>query len=275
KPNISCPKAKLWDTEHPNLYTCEAKLADGDVARQTFGFRWFEPVGIGKDAMFLLNGKRIVLRSAISWGFFPTNGIYATDEIAERQIRAAKALGQNMLNFHRAIGQPIILEKADELGLLYYEEPGNYDNGANPNRTIPRAMARERVLRMVKRDRSHPSLIIYCMSDETGPAAPALEIYAADMKEMHALDPSRLIVRSSGLRSVAGIDKEASTKWHYRPLDDKLYTTGWYDDHHAGGPAVYTQSAYKNPNDYYHLIHDPAEINFWGEEGAISTPPRL
>ena len=121
-------------------------------------------------------------------------------------------MGQNMLNFHRAIGQPIIFEKADQLGLLYYQEPGNYDNGANEQRVIPRAMAREKVLRMVKRDRSHPSLIIYCMSNETGPADPSLAIYAEDMKAMHALDPSRIITRSSGLRSALGIENEISTK---------------------------------------------------------------
>jgi hypothetical protein len=279
KVKVSYPQANLWDPDHPNLYVCEAKLVAGgdgdDAARKAFGFRWFEPVGIGKDAMFRLNGKRIVLRSAISWGFFPTNGLIATDEIAERQVRTAKEMGLNMLNFHRAIGQPIIFEKADELGLLYYEEPGNYDNGANNQRIIPRAMAREKVLRMVKRDRSHPSLIIYCMSNETGPNDASLAIYAADMKEMHALDPSRIINRSSGLRSALGIENEISTKWQYRPFDDELHKTGWYDDHHAGGPAVYTQDAYKNPDDYFHLIHDPQEINFWGEEGAISTPPRL
>jgi beta-galactosidase len=279
KVRLSFPQAQLWDPDHPNLYLCEVKLASGqrayDAARQTFGFRWFEPVGIGADAMFRLNGKRIVLRSAISWGFFPINGLIATEKIAERQIRVAKEMGLNMLNFHRAIGQPIILEKADEMGLLYYEEPGNYDNGADVRRIIPRAMAREKVLRMVRRDRSHPSLIIYCMSNETGPNPAALKVYAADMKEMHALDPSRILTRSSGLRSALGIANEVSTKWHYRPFDDQLYKTGWYDDHHAGGPAVYSQDAYKDPNDYFHLIHDPQEINFWGEEGALSTPPRL
>ncbi len=279
KVKLSCPQARLWDPNSPNLYVCEVKLASGeqtyDVARQTFGFRWFEPVGIGTEAMFRLNGKRIVLRSAISWGFFPISGLIATDKIAERQIRVAREMGLNMLNFHRAIGQPIILEKADELGLLYYEEPGNYDNGANIQRAIPRAMARQKVLRMVQRDRSHPSLIIYNMSNETGPNPAALEVYAADMKEMHGLDPSRVITRSSGLRSALGLQNEISTKWHYRPFDDQFYKTGWYDDHHAGGPAVYMQDAYKNPSDYFHLIRDPQEINFWGEEGALSTPPRL
>mgnify|MGYP000019546178 CR=1 FL=1 len=43
------------------------ELVDKDSRR--FGFRWFEASGIGEDAVFRLNGKRIMLRSAISWSF--------------------------------------------------------------------------------------------------------------------------------------------------------------------------------------------------------------
>ncbi len=95
---VSYPQAKLWDPDNPNLYICQVALTEGDqtadATSQTFGFRWFEPVGIGTDAMFRLNGKRIVLRSAISWGFFPIDGLYASNEIAEKQIAAAKDMGQ-------------------------------------------------------------------------------------------------------------------------------------------------------------------------------------
>jgi hypothetical protein len=277
---IAAPDAKVWDPESPELYVCEASLRAPDdaatpldAAGRTFGFRWFEPVGIGRDAMFRLNGKRVVLRSAISWGFFPVNGICATPAMAEKQVRVAKAMGLNMLSFHRAIGQPIILEKADELGLLYYEEPGNYDSG-NSDPTA-RVIAREKLLRMVRRDRSHPSLIIYNMSNETGAAGKALENYVADMKDAHAVDPSRTITRSSGLRSTPGIDVELSTKYHMRPFDDRVYKSGWYDDHHAGGMPVWSQTGYRGPKDYLHRIEHPQEIVFWGEEGALSTPPRL
>src|SRR5207302_6858642 len=117
---IGVPDAKRWDLDHPNLYVCEAVLSsDGkttDADRTTFGFRWFAPEGIGDNAVFRLNGKRIVVRTSISWGFWPINGIYPTPEWAEKQVRVAKALGLNMLNFHRCTGQPVVLEKADELG---------------------------------------------------------------------------------------------------------------------------------------------------------------
>jgi beta-galactosidase len=114
---LSDPSAKTWDIDHPNLYFCNATLLSGgtttDSSSQVFGFRWFSPEGEGTDGMFRLNGKRIVLRSAISWGFWPVNGIFPTPELARKQIETAKAFGLNMLNFHRAIGQPVILDLAD------------------------------------------------------------------------------------------------------------------------------------------------------------------
>lgn len=83
-----------------------------DADSRTFGFRWFEPTGIGKDAQLRLNGQRVMLLTAISWGYWPVGGLYATPEMAEKQILTAKALGLNMLNFHRSIGSPVVLEKS-------------------------------------------------------------------------------------------------------------------------------------------------------------------
>lgn len=275
---ITVPQAKAWSPDSPTLYVAHATLLDGDhvtdSASDRFGFRWFTPDGIGHDAMFRLNGKRIVLRSAISWGFFPLNGIYATPEMAARQVRAAKDLGQNMLHFHRAIGQPVILEQADEQGLLYYEEPGNYRSGDGSD--LAAAMGREKLLRMMKRDRNHPSLVHINMINEDGAAKPdALARRERDLQDAHAIDPSRSITRTSAWATKPDIDTEDEFKMHMRPFDSTVYRTGWYDFHHAGGPAVWTQSLYKSPTDYYNRTTDQEEIIFWGEEGAISTPPRL
>ena len=127
---VSAPDAKLWSVDDPNLYVCEVELSEGknwvDKDSRRFGFRWFEASGIGEDAVFRLNGKRIMLRSAISWSFWPVNGIFPSEELAERQIRIAKELGLNMLNFHRFIGNTDVMNYADELGLLYFEEPGGF-----------------------------------------------------------------------------------------------------------------------------------------------------
>lgn len=99
------PNAHLWSVDSPRLYDLKISLND-DAVTERFGFRWFEIKDVKGDRQFFLNGKRIVLRTAISWGFWPYNGITPSDELAKRQITIAKELGLNMLNFHRNIGKP-------------------------------------------------------------------------------------------------------------------------------------------------------------------------
>jgi hypothetical protein len=274
--SVSGGNVRPWSPDHPMLYVCQAFLKERntptDEARQNFGFPWFAPEGIGINAVFRLNGKRIVLRSAISWGFWPINGIFPTRAQAEREIRIAKELGQNMLNFHRCIGHPISLECADELGLLIYEEPGGYASGSRTE--FSRKLAREKLLRMVKRDRSHPSLVIYNMINESWEAGRDKEILAErihDMRDAHELDPSRTITHTSAWAR----EPEGPAKMHMRPFDTNVHMRGWYDFHHAGGPEVWKQDLYARPGQHYGWTTNDSEIVFWGEEGAISTPPRL
>jgi len=277
---IAVPQAQLWDIENPNLYVCQVSLFDGgqesDRDQKVFGFRWFDVSGVGTNAMFRLNGKRIVLRSAIDWGFWPINGIFPSDEMAAKQIRVAKAMGLNMLNCHRCIGHPNLFEQADELGLLYYEEPGNYRSSDSPDNSFAHALMREKLMRMVKRDRSHPSVIIYCLINEETDPVPAgvLALQTRDLRDAHELDPSRLLLRNSGLWPSANEVAEPQ-KNHYRPYDSTLHKNGWYDTHRAGGPSWWSSSLYRNPQEYYGKTDNVREITFWGEEGATSTPPRL
>jgi len=65
---VLLPNATLWDITNPVLYQASAVIpADTNSAMNVnFGFRWFSPEGIGTNALFRLNGRRIVLRSAIS-----------------------------------------------------------------------------------------------------------------------------------------------------------------------------------------------------------------
>lgn len=194
--NITLKQAKLWSPDSPNLYQLDVewKSRNGDShhTADRLGFRWFEVKTVDGDRMFFLNGKRIVLHTAISWGHWPVNGLFPTPELARKHILAAKELGMNMLNFHRGIGQPCIFDLADELGLLIYEEPGGYKPG---NTNFARQWKREKLLRMVKRDRNHPSLVIYNMINESARDPEPNEI--EDIKAAHQLDPTRCITYTS------------------------------------------------------------------------------
>lgn len=284
---VKLPNAKLWSVDTPNLYIATVRWQGSngttDSISQRFGFRWFQVRDVAGDQQFYLNNKRIVLRTAISWGFWPENGITPSDELAKKQVSDAKRLGLNMLNFHRTIGQRNVLDYADELGLLYFEEPGGNsypDNLFNPKNELEKKQTAfyltartEKFLRMVRRDRSHPSLIIYNMHNERGAQPQAID--RAEMMAGHTLDETRIITYNSCNGNIKLNEPDPKFKLHLLPYDTTFYDYGWFDQHHAGGPGVYHDNLYVNPTDYAKYTDHKNEIDYWGEEGAIGTPPRL
>lgn len=278
---VSYPGADPWSPDRPDLYQLNVvwKGKDGseDVFTRRFGFRWFEVRDIKGDKQFFLNNRRIVLRTSISWGFWPVNGIYPTNQLAIKQINTAKKLGLNMLNFHRSIGQARLLDLADELGILYYEEPGGYREGDDK---FSRMWGREKLLRMVKRDRNHPSLIIYNMANEScQDPKPQTRV---DIADAHKLDETRIITYTSQYFSPEMKQygekcpkTAAPTKLHMMPYSHELLFQGWWDEHHAGGPGSYYDEMYNGPENYYLNTSHKEEIIFYGEEGAIGTPGRF
>lgn len=269
--SIACPDAELWDLHHGVQYDCRVTLEAGgpaaDTVVQTFGFRWFGPDGLGRDAVLRLNGRRIVIRTAISWGFFPVNGIYPTPEMVERQFDALTALGLNTATAHRTIVHPRLLDAADARGILYYCEPGGLlcrqgDEQAH-------AMAREKLLRMVRRDRSRPSVIHYNMVNEPWFDGPSpYPHHLETMRMAHALDPSRSITWGSGFSW-----DEIDGSW-MAPFDTEIRTRGWNDREHWAASRK-ADEVYNGPEDFGGIKGDEDQVVYFGEENADSAPPQL
>jgi len=311
------PGAQPWSLEHPNLYTASAQLGTASVATSgkatDFGFRFFDAAGVKKirDPYLILNGKRIVLRSAISWGYWGRNGLWPDEEMASREVVNARALGLNCLNFHRNLSKPMVLDLQDKMGLLRYEEPGSgaaawgnrYDEkrgatfDAKPGQEVApddidtsgkgldgdaaefwEKYEEEKILEMVRRDRSHPSLIMYSIQNEgAGNDLRNPRVYRL-FREMHALDPSRILVAHSGTsahRAQALMLPYSDTITHASTGDA---WGGWHDQHSVGGPGNYTHELYTNPKRYsqmpdYQGINDSTgAINMWGEMLGVGVP---
>ncbi|WP_207425667.1 glycoside hydrolase family 2 protein [Pedobacter sp. SYSU D00535] len=283
---VRLDNAALWSPDSPNLYKLSVQWKGNDQTNDTyhqrFGFRWFEVRDVNGDKMFFLNGKRFVAITSISWGFWPVNGIAPSDALARKQIETAKKLGLNMLNFHRTIGQQNVLDYADELGLLYFAEPGGNQYPADRfNATDPEgkkqedfyfAARDEKLFRMIKRDRNHPSLVIYNLHNERG-AQPQKQD-SLQMLAAHKLDETRILTYNSSNGDIK-MGRDPRFKLHLLPYDFTFRDYGWFDQHHAGGPGTYHDNLYKGPKDYLRYFDHKDEIQYWGEEGAIGTPPRL
>ncbi len=306
--NVNAPDAKLWELaghrtfKAANLYEASVVVNcdDGairDSASQRFGFRFFTVGEKNGDKRFYLNGKRVFIFAAMTRGFWPKNGIFATPEMAERDMEALIDLGYNMMLLHRAIGQPPVIDYADRMGLFTYEEPGGYmllenrqDDIDGPDQQAYE-LRREKLRRMVIRDRSLPSMIIYNLINEARKEPEPDDV--VNIKMVHELDPSRIVTYNSDRNRTIDYNvriKPDPFKLHMLPFDDTLYYHGWWDQHHWYAYAGYADLNYNNPRYYVRGVVDaprapvPAdslnrldesEIIFWGEEGAFGTMVRL
>jgi hypothetical protein len=298
--------AKLWELsgyrnlKEAALYNALATFAGNrmqDNKSQRFGFRWFDIGEKDGDQRFYLNNKRVFILAAMTRGMWPKNGMFPTDEMAKRDMEIQVELGMNMMLLHRAIGQPLVIEYSDRMGLLTYEEPGGYRVTDNKDDNIegPDAQAlelrREKLRRMVVRDRSLPSMVIYNLKNEA--KLPPDEDDIRNIRMVYNLDPSRIITYNSG-RNVQipyyETVKNDPFKLHMRPFDEQLYYGKWWDHHHWYAYPGYVDVNYNNPKFYlrgvvnaptaptpqdslYRL--DKSELIFFGEEGAFGTMVRL
>ena len=288
---IKAPKAKLWDIDAPNLYVAAAEFtseesAITDTQSQRFGFRWFTVGEKNGDKRYYLNGRRVFLMAAMTRGFWPVNGMFATEEMAWRDMKIARELGFNMMLYHRAIGQPVSMDVADEMGVLTYEEPGGYLCNPMPDDTA-KIWRREKLRRMVMRDRSRPSMVIYNMDDLSIKAPVADDI--ANITMMHELDPSRIKTYNCIIKpEVPKYREDDPEKLHMLPYDDTQYTHGWTCPYHLVRWPGWLDDYYENPRYYARYVLDPVadmgdsvnvmpedEIIFYGEEGGLGTIMRL
>ena len=287
-----CEEVKLWDLKEPALYHLYLAPMVGSSRTLTFGFRTFAPAGLGTNAMFRLNGRRIKLYSSISWGFWGLNGMWPTPELAVKEVTQAKKLNLTCLNFHRNLAKEDVLRAHDTLGLLRYMEPGGgklaigklpegvQANAANIVMEKPTSAADKfaqrymftKCVEMVKAFRSHPSVIIYCLQNEIGADLNNPDTLAV-LAAMRAEDPSRCIVLNDGF---VAPPRKAAQAW-YAPWDDKLHRSdeeewgGWWNQHQGAGDQWYDEF-YKSPTEFTYKSTVRAQLSEFGEMEGCATP---
>ncbi|HWB83955.1 MAG TPA: hypothetical protein VG675_07425 [Bryobacteraceae bacterium] len=287
---LSAPSAKLWDLDTPVLYQLEAAWHPHEASHREartvdFGFRWFTVVGLGKDAMFRLNGRRIRVYTSISWGYWALNGLFPIPELAEKEVRAAKKFNLNTLNFHRNLAKEDVLFVQDRLGLMRCLEPGGGKQAVAPDPNRParggdvgsatqQRYMQNKIKGMIRAFRSHPSVIHYILQNEytVEPNNPNLDALFA---MMHQEDPSRAIIGNDGfvMRSPQAWSEAYSTEIHksFKPATVDGGAAGWWVDHTGHFSDVWVDAYYKSPIDFYFYSPVHAEIVEWGEmKGAAN-----
>ncbi len=198
--SASFPKPRYWSPEDPHLYTLVLSLSDAkggavlDRFETRFGFRelWAE----GPD--LYLNGVKRHLLASSGW---PLPRYQNEDEI-RRAIASIRASNAVAFRLHTQPWQRRWLDLADELGLMIVEEGALWCDGGGGY-----AYADEKFWEnvqthldgMVRRDRNHPSLIMWSIENEILHCGAlrycscAEDRLAEAGRRVKALDPTHLI----------------------------------------------------------------------------------
>lgn len=196
---LRIPNPALWSPESPNLYTARVRLLAGgreiDSASVRFGLREFAM----RDGDFFLNGKKIFIKGAFWEGLYPvTLGHPRDPEIVRKEIRMAKEAGFNLLRPWRMAPAPMILDLADEMGILLTGAPAIECMGYWPSET-PRMEEHwtRAFTEMIRRDRNHPSIILWETANEILRKSMLVLRHRVTLAG-RALDPTRPILDESG-----------------------------------------------------------------------------
>lgn len=168
-PIVTVDSPGLWSCETPNLYTAEVSLVqDGkviDCVTETFGIRTLE---FSPDFGFKLNGKKLFLKGISNHHDLGAVGVAAFDRAIERQFQLMKRFGYNHIRSSHNPYSESFLKLADKYGILVVDElidkwsDNSYWGGRVPFTQLWYQMIPE----WIKRDRNHPSVILWSLGNE-------------------------------------------------------------------------------------------------------------
>ncbi len=235
--SVPIPNAQLWTPDSPYLYTLTTRLLVSehvtDAVDQRFGMREFTI----RDNSYYLNGKKIYLKAGFWEGFYPQTLAFPPNaEVVRREIRLAKEAGFNVLRPWRKPPAPMILDLADEMGIMLIGAPPiecmNYWPQLVPE--TEQRIAGE-VREMVLRDRNHPSVIYWELFNEIARHGLARLKHKTSLLARD-LDPTRIVIDESG---------------------------GWADGARAYPPGSYEPEAINEIHSYLRAPVEPRSYNFY------------
>ena len=168
-PQVKVSHPQLWWCEQPNLYTAEVSLIlNGqsiDKLSERFGIRTVE---FSREFGFRLNGKKIFLQGMANHHDIGAPGAAAYETGIARMMDKIKAFGFNHIRTSHNPYSEAFLRLADEKGILIVDEL--YDKWSNTLAWAGRRpwteMWWENLMEWVKRDRNHPSVIMWSLGNE-------------------------------------------------------------------------------------------------------------
>jgi beta-galactosidase len=277
----------LWSPDDPYLYTVRIDVFDGDVRRDQvtspLGFRWYH---FDPRQGFFLNGAKYTIHGTNRHQDYAGLGSALSNDLHVRDMELIKQMGANFVRLAHYPQDPAVLEAADRLGLLIWEEIPvvNYIT-PKPQFT---ENAENMLQEMIRQHYNHPSVIMWGTMNEVflwGPGGARIRAqddtaymrqvrdYAAHMDSLaRREDPTRVTTMATHM---SGDYEKSGVAYISQVLGLNIYD-GWYsgtfdgfgtqlDKHHARMPdRVLFVSEYGAEDDYRVNSLEPERFDFSG-----------
>jgi beta-galactosidase len=168
--NIRVTKPSLWSTDDPNLYQAKVSvIVDGKVVESqttTFGIR---SIKIDAKNGLTINGKQVEMLGGCYHHDNGPLGAASVDRAEERKIEVLKKAGFNAIRTSHNPPSPALLDACDRLGMVVIDEVFDmWETGKKEQdyHLSFREWWQKDIESWVKRDRNHPSVIIWSIGNE-------------------------------------------------------------------------------------------------------------
>ncbi len=184
---------KKWSAEIPNLYTLVLTLVDDrgrvvEAESERIGFREIEI----RDERLWINGRQVLLYGVNRHENHPDRGDAVPREHMIQDIRLMKQFNINAVRTSHYPDSPMWYDLCDQYGIYLIDETNLETHGVRgllSNDPRWHAAFVDRAVRLVERDKNHPSVIFWSLGNESG-SGPN---HAAMAGWMHDYDPTRYV----------------------------------------------------------------------------------
>ncbi|WP_144059752.1 glycoside hydrolase family 2 TIM barrel-domain containing protein [Rhodopirellula sallentina] len=223
---LTVANPSLWSTDSPTLYTAVTELHAVnqilDRVETRFGFRDIE---WKPESGMWLNGVNVKLRGVCNHQDAGALGAAVPDKILRFRIEQLKKMGCNAIRTSHNPQTPVFYDICDEVGMLVMDEifdgwmrKAKQDYGG---RWFQQWWKRD-LTDWLRRDRNHPSVVIYSMGNETRGAVGA-DLVAT----CHEVDPTRPVTSGHSAdeaMDVLGVNGASEKKgWFDNMNTDKVF----------------------------------------------------
>jgi beta-galactosidase len=168
--SFTVPNPQLWSPESPNLYQVKVEVLVAGAVVDTYlsplGFRWFS---FSNTAGMSFNGRYMKMRGTCNHHDLGALGAAFNTRAQERQLQILKSMGVNALRTSHNPPAPELLDLADRMGFVVMVEAFDcWETGKTTNdyHLYFGQWAQRDIQDMVRRDRNHPSVIMWSIGNE-------------------------------------------------------------------------------------------------------------